>query len=154
MLRANLRRQKGQSMVEYTVILVALTTALIGIGIADNGNHEGSVGLNKNQEGSLLNVVHRRYTEQTYALSMSELVEHPDYGELAAYYSGQDKYPLLVPHLQTGDRYLDQMADGVGKAASTVDQLKNFKPQDLVDRGEQEISNVKNEIKNQLTDVF
>lgn len=154
MKNANFRKQTGQSMVEYTVILVALTTALIGIGTSSNESHLGSVGLNKKQDGSLLNVVHRRYTEQTYALSISDLVEHPDYGALADYYAQQEKYPQLVPHLKKGDKYLDQVADGVGKAAEAVDRLKDFKPRDLVDQREKEIGKVKDKIKNQLTDIF
>lgn len=153
-MKPNKHYQSGQSMVEYTVILIAITAALMGLGLGPGESKFGTIGLNKNEQDSLLNVMHRRYTEQTYALSMSDLVEHPDYGELSSYYDSLDKYPLISPQLANGDRYLDRVSDTVGDAARTVDELRNFSPQDLVDQGGNVIDSVKDQMRDQLRNAF
>ena len=142
-------KQQGQSMVEYTVILMALTVALLGIGYSDS---TGNIGLNKDEEGSLLNAVHNRYTEQAYALSITELPEHPDYGDLVQYYASHNKYPSLQPWLNDADSALNQFESNVLGIENKVNTLSELSPESLVKLGKQELENAKDDAIDQIKD--
>ena len=111
--------QAGQSMIEYSVILVALTTALMAAGL-------GSVGLSKNDDQSLMQALHQRYTAQAYALSVTELPEGRDLGELAAYYQDLNKYPELAAQLQDASIAINQASQGIAKATQGINTLKSY----------------------------
>ena len=113
------RSQQGQSMVEYTVVLVALTTALMTAGL-------GSVGLSKNDDQSLLQAMHQRYTTQAYSLSITELPEGRDLAELAAYYDSLDKYPELSKRLQEASESINKVSQGISKVSDGVNTLKAY----------------------------
>ena len=113
------RLQQGQSMVEYTVVLVALTTALMTAGL-------GSVGLSKNDDQSLLQAMHQRYTTQAYSLSITELPEGRDLAELADYYNSLDKYPELSQRLQDASESINKVSQGIAKVSDGVNTLKAY----------------------------
>jgi hypothetical protein len=106
-------------MVEYTVILVALTTALMTAGL-------GSVGLSKNDDQSLLQGLHKRYTTQAYSLSITELPEGRNLTELAEYYESLDKYPELRQRLQDAAASITKVSQGITQVSSGVNTLKSY----------------------------
>ena len=106
-------------MIEYSVILVALTTALMAAGL-------GSVGLTKNDDQSLMQALHQRYTAQAYALSVTELPEGRDLGELADYYQSLDKYPELATQLQDASLAINRVSQGIAKATQGINTLKSY----------------------------
>lgn len=134
-------------MVEYTVILMALTVALLGIGYSDT---TGNIGLNKDEKGSLLNAVHNRYTEQAYALSITELPEHPDYGNLVSYYKSHNKYPSLQPWLSDADNALNKFESNVLGIEDKVNTLTELSPESIVKLGKQQLESAKDDAVNQI----
>jgi Flp pilus assembly pilin Flp len=115
----NSPHSKGQAMVEYIVILVALSAALISAG-------NGSIGFSKDDKDSLVQALHNRYTTQAYALSISEIPEGRDLGELADYYLALDKYPGLSPKLKTADEALTVVTSGLDLVTTGLDGLKEY----------------------------
>ncbi len=108
--------QTGQSMVEYVVILAALTAALLTPGL-------GSVGLTQNDSDSLLRAAASKHRGHGYALSLSEIPETDDLAELATYYDSLGKYPELSAQLGSGASALGQLANRL----NTIDQkLQSF----------------------------
>lgn len=105
------RRQTGQSMVEYVVILAALSAALLAPGL-------GSVGITQNESGSLLEAIASKHRGHSYALSLSEIPETDDLTELSVYYGTLGKYPELSPQLAAG-------ASTLGNLANTLNQVDN-----------------------------
>ncbi|MFT7491751.1 MAG: Flp pilus assembly pilin Flp [Pseudohongiellaceae bacterium] len=115
----NPTRSKGQAMVEYVVILGVLVTALLTAG-------EGSIGLTKNDDGSLVQALHNRYTAQAYALSLSESPELNDLAELASYYKSLDKFPELSNKMNEADQFLIKLASNLNEVNTGMDQLKEY----------------------------
>lgn len=109
-------RQRGQSMVEYVVILAALTAALLTAG---NGSVE-----------ALRNSVVDWHRGQSYALSLSEIPETDDLGELATYYQDLGKYPELADQLAGAGDSLDTLAD---RLQQTNQLLGDFNPKDIAE---------------------
>jgi hypothetical protein len=146
-------RSKGQAMAEYIVILVALTGALLTIG---PGN--GVIGLNKddlteNGDPSLIKALHDRYKAQAYALSISEIPEGKDLGELRNYYIALDKYPTLRPKLKAADVTLNNVTTGLAKLNDGLDGLKEYTdPKKALDLLDTDIikDQIKDELKNAL----
>jgi Flp pilus assembly pilin Flp len=142
----NSPHSKGQAMVEYIVILVALSAALISAG-------NGSIGFSKDDKDSLVQALHNRYTTQAYALSISEIPEGRDLGELADYYVALDKYPGLSPKLRTADKTLDKLTSGLENLNKGIDSLKKYADPknalDLIDT-----DTVKDQIKNELENAL
>jgi Flp pilus assembly pilin Flp len=140
-------RCKGQAMAEYVVILVALSAALMTAG-------NGMIGFSKDDEDSLVQALHNRYTTQAYALSISEIPEGAgDLGELANYYLALDKYPALRPKLQTADAALTKVTTGLAKLNLGLDGLKEYtdpkKALDLIDT-----DTIKDQIKDELKNAL
>jgi len=138
-------KQSGQSMVEYVVILGALTTALLTAGV-------GNIGFSKADDQSLMQAMHNRYTDQAFALSISELPEGRDLTELASYYNELDKYPELAKQLQASGAMLNKVTSGLSTISSGVSLLEQYtNPQaalNLIDTDA-----IKQEIKNNLEDA-
>lgn len=107
------RWQAGQSMVEYLVIVGALTAALIGTGGL------GTVGFSKNDEKSLMQAMHDHFEFQTFALSISELPERRDLADLAEYYEGEGKFERL-------SNQLGWVGDPMGKFVDKLGSLDNL----------------------------
>jgi Flp pilus assembly pilin Flp len=137
---------RGQAMVEYVVILVALSAALISAG-------NGSIGFSKKDDGSLVQALHNRYTTQTYALSISEIPEGRSLTELAEYYKGLDKYPALNSKLEIAGSTLTKGTNGLAIVDQGIDGLKKYTDPknalDLIDT-----DTIKDEIKDQLKDAI
>lgn len=109
-------RQRGQAMVEYVVILAALTAALL---LAGSGSVE-----------ELRQAVVDKQRGQSYALSLSEIPETDDLGELAGYYKDLGKYPQLAEQLDGSGAQLNQLAD---RLEQTNQLLGNFNPQNIAE---------------------
>lgn len=97
-------RQAGQSMVEYTVILVALTMAVLAVGDGDFSTPGDS---NIDELRQAIDFSHRGYT---YAVSLSEYPESEDLLVIAEYYNDLGKHPQLA----------DQMSGGTSTITSYV----------------------------------
>ena len=114
----NTRYQRGQSMVEYVVILMALSAALLAPGL-------GSVGLDQDTDrNSLLHAVANKHRGHMYALSLSEIPETDDLDELTAYYDSLDKYQGLSGQmgglLANINGSLNRISNGLNAAANTI----------------------------------
>lgn len=102
--------QRGQSMVEYTVVVVALALALLAPGLGSNE--------------SLRQAVENQQNGYSYAISLSDIPETDDLTELADYYDSLEKYPDLSSDLRGGDQ---AMKDFVDKYMETTGKLTDFK---------------------------
>jgi len=102
-------RQNGQSMVEYTVILAALTAALLAAG--PGSVEELRQGVVDKQRG------------YSYAISLSEIPESGDLQEIAAYYKRLGKYPALQPQLAAGGQKLGQFVSQLEQADKLLSQF-------------------------------
>ena len=109
-------QQRGQAMVEYVVILAALTAALL---LAGNGSVE-----------DLRQAVVDRHRGQSYALSLSEIPETDDLELLAEYYRDLGKYPELADQLGNAGGQLGQLAD---QLEATNRLLGGFDPAAIAD---------------------
>lgn len=103
-------------MVEYVVILAALTAALL---LAGNGSVE-----------ALRQAVVDKQRGHSYALSLSELPETDDLGQLAEYYDALGKYPELATQLHSGSQQLGGLAD---RLEQTNQVLGNFDPRAIAE---------------------
>ncbi|MGD2117609.1 MAG: hypothetical protein PVG66_04560 [Chromatiales bacterium] len=112
------QKQRGQSMVEYVVILSALTAALLMPGL-------GSVGTSQSDANSLLKAVADKHRGHGYALSLSEIPETADLAELAAYYESLGKYPELSPQIKTGAQKLGEFSNQLTNLGNL---LSSFNP--------------------------
>jgi hypothetical protein len=113
--------QRGQSMVEYTVILMALTLALL----APWGSRPGSpVGVTENDQGSLLKAVADKHRGHGYAVSLSEIPETDQLADLADYYERLDKYPELTPQLKTGAAMMNKFSNQLTSLSSMISKFK------------------------------
>jgi len=113
MQQINVRLQTGQSMVEYVVILAALTAALLTPGL-------GSVGLTQNDADSLLRAAANKHRGHGYALSLSEIPETDDLVQLSAYYDSLGKYPDLSAQLASGAGTLTQLSNRLNTINGTL----------------------------------
>jgi Flp pilus assembly pilin Flp len=137
---------RGQAMVEYIVILVALSAALISAG-------NGSIGFSKNDNGSLVQALHNRYTEQAYAISISESPEFNDLNKLAEYYESLDKYPSLRGHLNTAGNTMTQLTNGLASVDQGLNNLETFAdPSGALDLIHPDA--ITDEVRNQFIDAF
>ncbi len=109
----NYKHQKGQSMVEYVVILGALSAALLLPGL-------GSVGTEQSDGNSLLKAVADKHRGHGYALSLSEIPETDKLIELADYYDKLEKYPELSPQLRTGGQMLGSFSNHLTSMTSLM----------------------------------
>lgn len=118
MMRKN-NRQSGQSMVEYVVVLAALTLAVLAMGDGDFSTPEDS---NINELRQAIDFRHRGYT---YAVSLSEIPEAENPLEVAQYYDSLGKHPELASQMSGGystiENYVEQYVNVTGA-------LRNFDP--------------------------
>ncbi len=140
-----LSHAKGQAMIEYAVILVALTTALVAAG-------NGSIGFSKNDDDSLVQALHNRYTTQAYALSISEIPEGRDLTELADYYNSLEKYPELSSKLESAGTTLNKISGGLAIVDQGISNLEKYTdPKEALNLIDTDA--IKDEIKDQLKDA-
>lgn len=130
-------RQVGQAMVEYTVILLALTAALLAPSLwrSSGGDETGVIGLDQSQRGSVLRAVANKHRGYGYALSLSEIPEmdgpkQPGQAqeplmELADYYDSLGKYPKLSPQLRAAGGQIGTLTSQVNGLTS---QLTRYVP--------------------------
>jgi hypothetical protein len=151
---------KGQAMIEYVVILGVLTSALLYVGNPDDVD-SGHIGFSKDDEGSLIQALHDRYTTQTHALSISEAPELTSYSELALYYKSLDKYPELSQKLDDAGVFLNKVTAGLVAVNDGVETLKEYtdpnKAASLIDTDaiKAEVkSQIEDELKEQLKDAI
>jgi hypothetical protein len=104
------KQQRGQSMVEYIVVVGALAMALLAPGLGSNE--------------SLRQAVVNQQNGYSYAISLSDIPETDDLTELANYYDSLEKYPELANDLRGGDQAMKDFAD---KYMETTGALKDFK---------------------------
>lgn len=94
----SIKAVNGQSMVEYTVILAALSLVLFGVG-------EGS-------SSQLSTAVQNKQRGYTYALSLSTIPETDNYLELANYYDSLGKFPELSRQMHIVADPLNDVVEG------------------------------------------
>lgn len=116
-------RQTGQSMVEYTVILVALTMAVLAVGDGDFSTPEDS---NIDELRQAIDFNHRGYT---YAVSLSEYPESEDLAAIADYYDSLGKHPELADQMRGG---VSTIKSYVTDYVETTSYFQDFDP-DLPD---------------------
>ena len=107
-------------MVEYTVILAALTLAVLAAGDGDYSTPEDG---NINE---LRQAVQFKYRGYSYALSLSEIPESDNLVEVADYYDSMGRHPELAKQLAAGGGSLDSMVEDYIDVTSA---LKDFNPQ-------------------------
>jgi Flp pilus assembly pilin Flp len=147
-------RLKGQAMIEYIVILGVLTAALLTAG-------EGSIGMSKDDEGSLVAALHKRYTTQTHALSISEAPETTNFNDLALYYKSLGKFPKLADGLGEASVLLNKVTSTAVSIDDGIDKLKEYtdpkKALSLIDSDaikDEVVEEIKNELRDRLIDAI
>ncbi len=124
------RYQSGQSMIEYSVVLVALTVALLNV---YDEPDQVTLGLNKDDENTLMYAVHQRYTAQSYGLRISELPERENMEDIAAYYDELEKFPKLSKKLHSVASSLNEVTGYVNDINTNITELGNYSPEDIKD---------------------
>jgi hypothetical protein len=111
--------QSGQSMVEYAVVLAALTLAVLAIGDGDFSTPEDS---NIDELRQAVDFRHRGYT---YAVSLSEIPEAENPLEVAQYYDSLGKHPELASQMSGGYSTIESYVD---KYVNVTTALRSFDP--------------------------
>ncbi|HEX5056720.1 MAG TPA: hypothetical protein VFX02_09505 [Gammaproteobacteria bacterium] len=111
--------QSGQSMVEYVVVLAALTLAVLAIGDGDFSTPEDS------NMDELRQAIDYRYRGYSYAVSLSEIPESENPLEVAQYYDSLGKYPELASQMSGGYSTIE---DYVNKYVDFTSGLRDFDP--------------------------
>lgn len=130
-------RQKGQAMVEYTIVVMALIAALLApsIWLSSDTSGEGTIGLDQSQQGTLLRAVANKHRGYGYALSLAEIPETDGTDvklkELAAYYDSLGKYPGLSAQLKQGANKLTQWNGQLNSLNKLLSQYVPPKPPDV-----------------------
>ena len=128
-------RQPGQSMVEYVVVLGALSAALFAAnqkpGELCDDDQVGYIGSHECDKGSLIQAINQKHRGQGYALSLSEIPETDNLGELQAYYDDLEKFPELSKQLGDISNKLGQVNSGIKKATTVVGKIKKYVPPKL-----------------------
>ncbi len=112
-------------MIEYTVILVALTTTLYSV--TQGLSTSEVVGVNKDQDGTLMNALHQSYTSQNLAIRISELPEYSDLSEMKKYYDQLEKFPTLANQLQSADTKMNNIKQQLDTYNNYVGELSKYK---------------------------
>jgi hypothetical protein len=113
------RLQAGQSMVEYVVVLAALTLAVLAIGDGDFSTPEDS---NVDELRRAIDFRHRGYT---YAVSLSEIPEAENPLEVARYYDSLGKHPELASQMSGGYSTIENYVE---RYVNITTALRNFDP--------------------------
>jgi hypothetical protein len=117
--------QSGQSMVEYVVILSALTMAVLALG---DGNFDTPEDSNIEELRQAIDYRHRGYT---YALSLSEIPEAENPMEVAMYYDSLGKHPELASQMARGYSTIQNYVD---RYVSVTTAVRSFDPSDMADK--------------------
>lgn len=120
-------KQSGQSMVEYTVVLVALVGALYVV--TADGKKGGLIASDKQQQGSLLQLMHHRYTRQNMAIRISELPEKRNLKQLADYYQQLDKYPKLSQGIENAGNKVSKLTEDIESVNKKMSKLIDYQKQ-------------------------
>ncbi|MGK0411235.1 MAG: hypothetical protein ACJASB_003430 [Shewanella psychromarinicola] len=154
----SLARSKGQAMIEYVIITGVLVAALLtGLQDDDAGyaENEGYIGLSKNDDGSLLQALHRRYTAQAYALSLPEPPEVNSLDKLSAYYDRLGKFPELSNNLYEASVLMNKLTNNLKKVNDGIDRLEDYADSNkAIDKAKQLIDpdRIKDKIQDELED--
>ena len=123
--------QCGQAMVEYVVILVALSAVLLTANYtAGDGTNlpRGYIGFSEADQGSLVQAINQKHRGHNYALSLSEIPETDNWVALAAYYDSLNKYPELSGQLGQAGQKMGQITSGINKINSGLSQVNQYIP--------------------------
>lgn len=112
-------------MIEYTVILIALTTTLYSV--TQGLSTSEVVGVNKDQAGTLMNALHQSYTSQNLAIRISELPEYSDLSEMKNYYDQLGKYPTLANQLKSADTQMNNVKQQLDTYNNYIGELSKYK---------------------------
>ena len=129
-----LNTQRGQSMVEYIVVLGALSAALLYVTYTTRGGEtipEGYIGSRESDQGSLVQAINQKHRGQGYALSLSEIPETDKFDELSAYYDRLEKYPELSNKLTEVKGKLDQVNRAIKNVDRVASQIQTYVPPSL-----------------------
>lgn len=110
-------RQTGQSMVEYTIVLVALTMALLAVNDGSN-NGDGNI-------YQLQQAIVEKFRGYSYAVSLSEYPESDNLTDIADYYDSMGKHPELAKQLREGDAKVTEIIDNY---VDVTAPLRDFEP--------------------------
>jgi hypothetical protein len=111
--------RSGQAMVEYVVVLSALTLAVLALGDGDFNTPEDS---NIEELRQAVDFRHRGYT---YAVSLSEIPEDENPLEVALYYESLGKHPELAGQLKGGYSAVQDFTD---QYVNFTTALRSFDP--------------------------
>ena len=134
-----LLRQRGQSMVEYVVILGALSAALLYVSYTTRDGQDipyGYIGSRESDPGSLIQAINQKHRGQGYALSLSEIPETDDLQQLQVYYDRLDKYPELSKQLGDLSSKLGEIDSRIRRTTQVINQIKQYVPPSLPDPGD------------------
>lgn len=96
-------KQSGQSMVEYTIVLVALTMALLAVSGGSN-NQDGNI-------YELQQAIVEKFRGYSYAVSLSEYPESDNLTTIADYYDSMGRHPEVANQLREGDSKVTEIID-------------------------------------------
>ena len=142
-------RQAGQSMIEYTVILVALTTTLYSV--TQGPSTTTVIGTDKDQDNSLMQGMHRRYSEQSFGLRITDLPEYSNIDDIKGYYENLGKYPELSKKLVSAAASINQVTAGLDTLNNHIEQLASYK--ERLKNIDQELEGYIKEAVDDMTDI-
>ena len=142
-------RQAGQSMIEYTVILVALTTTLYSV--TQGPSTTTVIGTDKDQDNSLMQGMHRRYSEQSFGLRITDLPEYSNIDDIKGYYENLGKYPELSKKLGSAAASINQVTAGLDTLNNHIEQLASYK--ERLKNIDQELEGYIKEAVDDMTDI-
>jgi len=134
------RYQSGQSMIEYTVILMALTALLVNV---SGDPDESTLGLSSEDKNTLMYSVHQRYTAQDFGLRVSELPERENLDDITNYYDELEKFPDLSKKLNSVASSINTVTEAVDDIESNISTLSNY-----------DLDAVKDDVKSLAEDQF
>jgi hypothetical protein len=139
-------------MVEYTVVLIAITTALLTVLPSEDGH----VGTGKSKpgdanyskyDGSLMQAMHERYEAQSFGLRISEMPERNN-SELVQYYNRLEKFPALSTGIEKVSSQLTQVNQSFNDINDGLASINSLK-----ERASTEFNSAKEKVQSSL-DVF
>ncbi len=125
------KSQTGQSMVEYVVVLMALSAALLTVNYTTRDGKtvaDGYIGMSESDQGSLVQAFNQKHRGFGYALSLSEIPETDDLVALSVYYDRLGKYPELSKQLKSGGQALNKLSSGLNSISSGINSVGNYLP--------------------------
>ncbi|MCJ8337757.1 MAG: hypothetical protein MJK10_04755 [Pseudomonadales bacterium] len=136
-------------MIEYTVILVALTTTLYSV--TQGPSTTTVIGTDKDQDNSLMQGIHRRYSEQSFGLRITDLPEYSNIDDIKGYYENLGKYPELSKKLGSAAASINQVTAGLDTLNNHIEQLASYK--ERLKNIDQELEGYIKEAVDDMTDI-